>query len=132
MTEESGIAERFREVRAKTNLSQKDFAESVGVSQSVVSDIERGAREPSRQILAVLAEKYAVDLNWLLLGIGPGEKISQNQIRDAEVERLEREIDELKKSIDELERENKELSKELLDRMRQLLGFKTEQGHAPA
>lgn len=132
MTEESGVAERFREVRAKTNLSQKDFAESVGVSQSVVSDIERGAREPSRQILSVLAEKYSVDLNWLLLGIGISEKISQESIRDSEVERLEREINELKKSIDELERENKELSKELLDRMRQLLGLRSELGHVPA
>lgn len=132
MTDETGVAERFREVRAKTNLSQKGFAESLGVTQSVVSDIERGAREPSRQILSILAEKYAVDLNWLLLGIGTGEKVSQNSIEDEKIERLEREIEELKKSIEELEHENKELSKELLDRMRQLLGFKAELGHAPA
>lgn len=132
MSDDSGIAERFRDIRTKSGLKQKDFAESLGVSHSVISDIERGAREPSRQVLTGVAELYQVDLNWLLLGVGSREHTSQNQTRDPEMERLEREIEELKKSIEELEYENKELSKELLDRMRQLLGFKAELGHAPA
>jgi len=132
MSDDSGIAERFRYIRTKSGLKQKDFAESLGVSHSVISDIERGAREPSRKVLTGVAKLYHIDLNWLLLGVGSIEQTSHNQTSNPEIERLEREIDELKKSIDELERENKELSKELLDRMRQLLELRSELGHATA
>jgi predicted transcriptional regulator len=34
------IAYGFRSIRAKTGLSQKDFAKSLDVSQSVIADIE--------------------------------------------------------------------------------------------
>jgi transcriptional regulator with XRE-family HTH domain len=36
----------------------------------MVSDVESGKRIPSPQILTMLAEKYQVDMNWFLLGIG--------------------------------------------------------------
>jgi transcriptional regulator with XRE-family HTH domain len=119
-----GIAGRLKEIRTKSGLMQKDFAASLNTSYSVISDIERGAREPSRQILIALAEKYNVDLNWLLLGVGNSEITSHNQTYNPEIERLENEIADLKKSIAELDKENRELYKELLDKMRELLAFK--------
>jgi DNA-binding XRE family transcriptional regulator len=126
MANDSSIADRFREIRAKSGLKQKDFAQSLGASHSVISDIERGDREPSRKIMQGLAELYGVDLNWLLVGTVANKDSSQIQKRNSEIEKLTAEMDELKKSIDQLERENKELSKELLDRMRQLLGAKAD------
>ncbi|MDR3335025.1 MAG: helix-turn-helix domain-containing protein [Treponema sp.] len=131
MYNDEGIAVRFREVRATSGLKQKDFAASIGISHSVISDIERGAREPSRQVLSALAEVYHVDLNWLLLGVGKNEGIVPAQVKTtrlntSEVEGLQQELEALKKNITDLERENKELSKELLDRMRQLLSLKME------
>lgn len=132
MADESSIADRFREIRTKSGLKQKDFAQSLGASHSVISDIERGAREPSRQIMQGLAEFYGVDLNWLLIGTGVENESTHNQKSNSEIEKLTAEIDELKKSIDQLERENKELSKELLDRMRQLLSVKADLKNSPA
>jgi transcriptional regulator with XRE-family HTH domain len=116
--EETGIAERFKEIRLKRNINQKEFSESLNVSQSVVSDIEAGKREPSRQILSSLAKNYNVDLNWLLLGVS-------KSISDAEVERLKKENTELKKNVADLELENKTLSKELIEQMRQMITFQS-------
>jgi transcriptional regulator with XRE-family HTH domain len=61
---------RLAEVRLEFNLSKKDFAESLGVSGTVISDIENGKREPSKELLLTAAQKYAVSLNWLYLGVG--------------------------------------------------------------
>jgi transcriptional regulator with XRE-family HTH domain len=63
------IEERFRSMRTKLNLSQKAFSIETGISQSVIADIERGAKDPSRAVLLVIAPKYHVSLYWLLLGI---------------------------------------------------------------
>ena len=68
--EDADMVSRFIKIRAKSGLNQKEFADSLGVSRSMVSDIERGKRGPSRQILEVLADKYQISLNWFLLGIG--------------------------------------------------------------
>ena len=122
METEDKISERFKTVRKQSGMNQKDFAEKLNVTQSVVSDIERGSREPSRSTIITLAEVFNIDLNWLLLGKGSDPEISQKQINeDPKVQELETEIRELKKSIDQLEKENNELSHELLDRMRELL-----------
>jgi transcriptional regulator with XRE-family HTH domain len=61
---------RLAEVRLEFNLSKKDFAESLGISGTVISDIENGKREPSKELLLTVAGKYAVSLNWLYLGLG--------------------------------------------------------------
>ncbi|MDR2194632.1 MAG: helix-turn-helix transcriptional regulator [Treponema sp.] len=97
--DDNGIAGRLKEIRTKSGLMQKDFAVSLDTSYSVISDIERGAREPSRQILIALAERYQVDLNWLLLGVRNSEMTSHNQTYNPEVERLENEIADLKKVL---------------------------------
>ena len=140
MTEEmradDGIAERFLKIRDHLKVNQRDFAGEIGVSYSVISDIERGAREPSRKVLVALGEKYGVSLDWVLLGIGTMfakcDRTLYSEKESLEWERLEREIAELKKSIGELERENKDLSKELLERMRELLNVRKNLGHLPS
>jgi transcriptional regulator with XRE-family HTH domain len=123
MKENDSLAARFKEVREKSGLKQKEFATSIGISHSVISDIERGAREPSRQVLSALAELYRVDLNWLLIGT---EKKNVSQNNSYQVDKLLEEINELKKTIVELENENKDLSKELIFRFKQLVKLSPE------
>ncbi len=123
--DKNDLADRFRALRNKVNLSQKDFAQTIGVSQSVIAEIERGSREPSRSVLVAIAEKYQISLDWLLLGMGTGEPVQRKE--DPEVEALKKEIAEMEDTIRTLEAENKEISRELLDRMRQLVDVQSRQ-----
>lgn len=74
-------AERYRYIRERTGLSQKAFAESLGIQQSLSSYIESGAREASREVLSRLASVYRVNLNWYLMGSAdasvPGDETAQ-------------------------------------------------------
>lgn len=126
-TKNDNIAARFRKTRIDLDMNQQELAKILKVSQSVISDIERGSREPSRQILVYLAEKYNVDLNWLLLG-----KSTENADNtDKEIERLETQIQTMDKKIKDLEIENKNLTNELLNRMRDIFRLqKAENGAA--
>jgi SOS-response transcriptional repressor LexA len=63
-------ADRFNLVLQKSGLSKKDFATSLGLSQSQASNIFRGIRKPSRETLDRLALLHGVDLNWFISGFG--------------------------------------------------------------
>jgi transcriptional regulator with XRE-family HTH domain len=134
MFEDLSVANRLREIREKSTLNQKDFAISLNISQSMISDMERGLRTPSGQILAVLAEKYHVDLNWLLLGIESSRTVENNDALLSEIHALKKEnakiTEELKileEEIGKMEMENKELSRELMERFRQLVDLQNRQ-----
>jgi SOS-response transcriptional repressor LexA len=64
------INERFANIRLSTGLNKKQFAESLGINQSVAGDIELGKREPSREVMLKLTTIYKVNINWLLTGEG--------------------------------------------------------------
>ena len=64
------INERFKLVRNQLDINQKELAEKVEVSSTVITMIESGERSPSRNVLIKLAEIYNVDITWLLTGKG--------------------------------------------------------------
>ena len=67
---EKDINERFGKVRIETSLNKQQFADSIGIPSTTVSDIELGKREPSKDVLLKLASKYGVNLHWMLTGQG--------------------------------------------------------------
>jgi transcriptional regulator with XRE-family HTH domain len=64
-------------------LNKRQFADSLGINQSVAGDIELGKREPSRDVLMKLATNYKVNINWLFTGDGAmfitGHEFSKNE-----------------------------------------------------
>jgi phage repressor protein C with HTH and peptisase S24 domain len=64
------ISERFSEIKNDVSLKGKGFADSIAILPQTVSDIERGKREPSKDVLLKLASKYQVNLHWMLTGEG--------------------------------------------------------------
>jgi SOS-response transcriptional repressor LexA len=62
---------RYELVREMAGLSKKDFAESLGLSMSMGSQISSGLLKPSRGLLDRLANVYNVNLHWFLTGKGP-------------------------------------------------------------
>jgi phage repressor protein C with HTH and peptisase S24 domain len=64
------VSERFAQIRSSTGLNKRQFADSLGINQSVSGDIELGKRDPSREVMLKLASIYKVDIHWLLTGEG--------------------------------------------------------------
>lgn len=66
----STFRERVRSRRKEIGLSQKALAERSGLSQTTISDIERGRNDGSREIIA-LARTLNVQAQWLAYGTMP-------------------------------------------------------------
>ena len=70
-----GLAERLQKQRMNMKLSQKEVAVAIGVSPSVISNYEVGARVPSLESLIALAGLYHCTTDYLL-GLEKSENVS--------------------------------------------------------
>ena len=62
------IGKRILEIRQKHNLTQKEFAEKINVSDKAVSKWESGLGDPSIDSLKVISLRFDVSLDELILG----------------------------------------------------------------
>ena len=62
----NGLGERLQKQRNIHKLSQKDVANTLHVSPSVISNYESGERTPSVEILMALANLYRCSVNTML------------------------------------------------------------------
>ncbi|WP_082631916.1 helix-turn-helix domain-containing protein [Cytobacillus praedii] len=62
------IGERFKSLRIKNNLKQIEFAQRVGISQSTLSEIEKGKSKPSVDTVVSTSNSFNVTTDWLLKG----------------------------------------------------------------
>lgn len=67
---EISIAHRIKELRSAGGLTQKTFADSLGIVQGYLSGIERGKKIPSRTLLMAICHVYGVREEWLCGGNG--------------------------------------------------------------
>lgn len=63
----NSFAERVRAARKEAKLNQQQLAKKAGLSQTTISDIERGRNEGSRDVVA-LAKALKVSAEWLMAG----------------------------------------------------------------
>lgn len=61
------VGRRIRELRG-FDLTQKEFAARIGVSQGYLSLVENGDVEVGAAILLRIAQQYEKSLEWLLTG----------------------------------------------------------------
>jgi len=64
------IGDRFKELRENLHFNQSELARLIEANPSIISDIERGEKEPSKKIISALIIKYQINSNWLLTGEG--------------------------------------------------------------
>ena len=76
------IASRLYELRKKTNLSQEELAEKIGVSRQAVSKWERAESSPDTDNLIELARLYGVSLDMLLSTTEPIDKSAEQPRQD--------------------------------------------------
>lgn len=59
------FAVRLKELRTKLNITQKDFAEKIGVTAAALSAYENNVKNPSVSVAKRIAENFSVSIDWL-------------------------------------------------------------------
>jgi transcriptional regulator with XRE-family HTH domain len=61
------IGRRIRELRG-FDMTQAEFARKIGVTQSHLSALEHGAKEPGAAVLLAIRRVFGKSVDWLLTG----------------------------------------------------------------
>jgi transcriptional regulator with XRE-family HTH domain len=61
------IGRRIRELRG-FDMTQDEFSRRIGVTQSHLSAVERGIREPGSAVLLAISREFGKSVDWLLTG----------------------------------------------------------------
>jgi len=64
------LNERLRTVRNQKKLSQREFAEILGIGLKSWQQYESGVNIPGGKVLEALLTKCNINVNWLLTGMG--------------------------------------------------------------
>ncbi len=67
MSEREQIAERLKEARIMSGLSQENAAKILNIQRPAVSEIESGRRKVSAEEIISFSKLYKVSTTWLLL-----------------------------------------------------------------
>ena len=89
------IAERIKAIRAALNLSQRQFAKGVFVSQSYFCDIEVNKRKISERIIHLISDIYKINKEWLKTGKGEMFTKSMTEVKLENLAGVFAELDEL-------------------------------------
>jgi len=71
------MVERISELRKLEDLSQKDFARTIHISQAALSQIESGKTSIAMSTLYSIIDKFNVNADWILFGRGEMYKEKQ-------------------------------------------------------
>ena len=98
------IGSRFKELRKHLDFSQEKFAKELNITQQTYSMIEKDKRKPNIKIVKIIAEKYNVNLNWLITGYGDMfrgfiENIDLYKEKNEELKELIKKLDNLFKGF---------------------------------
>ena len=77
----AAFSQRMLDLRKKKNISQKDAAQSLGVSQALLSHYEKGIRECGLDFLVKAAAYYDVSTDYLL-GLSETERQFKENFED--------------------------------------------------
>jgi transcriptional regulator with XRE-family HTH domain len=67
MSELKALGRRLRQLRG-FDITQEEFAERLGISQSQLSKYERGVAAPPADVLMRIKNRCRVSIDWLLTG----------------------------------------------------------------
>jgi transcriptional regulator with XRE-family HTH domain len=63
------VGRRIRELRG-FDMTQDEFAQRIGISQSYLSTVEHGKVEAGAEVLLAISREFEKSLEWLLTGEG--------------------------------------------------------------
>ena len=68
------MKDRIKQIRRDAGMTQKAFAEALGVNRLLISQWETGAAKPGKMRLYQIADRFGVSLDWLQTGEGEMRK----------------------------------------------------------
>ncbi|MER1958840.1 MAG: helix-turn-helix transcriptional regulator [Solibacillus sp.] len=80
----ASLGSRIKGLREKYNISQKDFAVKIGVSNVVLSRYESDERKPDYDTLQLIADFFEVSTDYLLGRIEKNPQITKHEQDEAE------------------------------------------------
>ena len=111
---------RIKAVRETVGLTQRVFAERIGISGPAVAKIETNERNPSEQTLRMICSEFGISRAWLEDGIEPMYAVSS----DNDIEIITRAMEGTSEDKKKLIRLLAEMPDELLNRMMEYLRSK--------
>lgn len=108
-----GIASRVTAIRSQLKLTRPQMAEALNISYNAYTKYERALNLPSLKIQAILAEKFDISMDWLLLNKGSmhfseiEKALQENRVLKQEQEKLTEQ-----EKQKEIEKQKQELNKE--------------------
>ena len=82
------FAQVFKSLRVKSGLTQQEMSEKLNISRSSIGMYENGEREPSFELLEVIADYFNVDMNYLLGKSELSEHIPDNYYLNEEAREM--------------------------------------------
>ncbi|AHJ86749.1 helix-turn-helix domain-containing protein [Bacillus sp. ZZQ-131] len=99
---ENAIGKRVKEIRAELKMSQSQFAESIGVSKSLISLIELSRKKPSVETINKIAKKGNVSVDYIM-GRTDNRSSGKNETSEVKIE-LNTAVDRIEKLTEEQQR----------------------------
>lgn len=82
------IKDRLKDVRDKTGMNKKEFAEYIGIKYTTYNNYETGAREPDSEFLIMISKKFDVSTDFILGLQDDREILHSYELRASEYERV--------------------------------------------
>lgn len=74
------INDRIKDIRRSTGLSQTDFAERLGTTRGVITNLEGEKTTPNEPFIKLICREFNIDEHWLRTGDGEmRQKLTRNQ-----------------------------------------------------
>ena len=73
------LADNIRETRQRRNMTQKELAQRIGITQTTLSNYERAKRIPGIKIISMMCDALDVSLDELVPKIRHEEPVDRNQ-----------------------------------------------------
>lgn len=89
--------ERVKAIREHFHLTQKQFAEKLGISRNTISKYEYEGRNPEGPIVELVCREFGVSRDWLLEGKGAMFLLTRDDLIDEAAQKYS--LDELDKAI---------------------------------
>ena len=84
------IGERLKEIREKTGMNKKEFANYIGIKYTTYNGYETGAREPDSDFLILISQKFDVSTDYLLGLQGEKEVLHSYKLKSVEYAHIEK------------------------------------------
>lgn len=72
------LTKRLKQIRTEKGMTQKDFAQEMGITPVTLSAYENNLKKPSLDLILKVAKKYEISLDWLC-GLSDTKSKQNNQ-----------------------------------------------------